>query len=190
MNVDREQQKEILQILFDAYPWFTNDSYSAIQNMFNNEPERTAGNLLYLQKHGLIDNAIEIQRVDPEEFIYADLTNRPEGAAYTVSPNQYGPATLLQPEITEKGVDFLLGDEGLSSILNVKRVRIEESSLKILSTTLIDLAASSKTQRQSILDKLKEAPIEGISDYIKQTVSDELSSAELAKKIAHFILLA
>lgn len=192
MNVDREQQKEILQILFDEYPWTSNVSHQKIFQMFKAEPERTTGNLLYLQKHGLIENAITVHPgYNPSDYPSDDL---PESMGVVgvldTSVDEYGPAHLQWPALTEKGIDFLLGDDGLSSILNIQRVRIEESSLKLLSTTLIELAASSKENRQPLIEKLMDAPVEGLKEYVKDLVKEGLSSGELAKKAAAFIMKA
>lgn len=199
MNVDREQQKEILQILFDDFPWGTQKGRHRLLEMIKSQPERTIGNLLYLQMHGLIENAVTIKFGDNFEdgvtcnrvLLEAMGEKVPDGNIFAEQDGSFlvGPATFLWPQLTEKGVDFLLGDDGISSILNVRRVRIEESSLKVLATTLMDLAASTdQEERVSILDKLKEAPIEGIKDFIKTAVTDELSSREISKKIARFIL--
>ena len=161
MNVDREQQKEILQILFDDFPWGTQKGRHRLLEMIKSQPERTIGNLLYLQMHGLIENAVTIKFGDNFEdgvtcnrvLLEAMGEKVPDGNIFAEQDGSFlvGPATFLWPQLTEKGVDFLLGDDGLSSILN-------------------------------------EAPIEGIKDFIKTAVTDELSSREISKKIARFIL--
>ncbi len=199
MNVDREQQKTILQILFDEYPWSKPETRQTILRMIEESPERTIGNLLYLQKHGLIENAVEITRpmtfengIENAKRQLMDFNEDTDGIIqFNRLQNEYliGPAKFYIPEITEKGIDFLLGDDGLSSILNIKRVRIEESSLKLLSSTLLELAAaSSEDQKESILDQIKQAPIDGLKDFIAEKTKEELSSLELAQKIGKFLI--
>ena len=200
MNVDREQQKEILQILFDDFPWVTNKSRQKILALIKESPQRTIGNLIYLQKHGLIEDAAEIiLRGDYQSGVEANIKQIQSfgdevepGDIQKDSDGSYlvGSARYMWPQLTEKGIDFLLGDEGITSILNIHRVRIEESSLKLLSTTLIELAASSKENRQPLIEKLMDAPVEGLKEYVKDLVKEGLSSGELAKKAAAYIMKA
>ena len=145
MNVDREQQKEILQLLFDAYPWTTNEISIKITNMINTNTSRTIGNLLYLQMHGLINDCIEVTGVGYERISF-------DGESYPLY--RYNRC----PKLTEKGIDFLLGDEGLSAILNTKTVRIEESSIRLLASELVKHANVPQEQKASALSGIKKIP--------------------------------
>lgn len=62
MNVDREQQREILNLLFEHYPWRSSAVPRRISEMIEEDEGRTIGNILYLQMHGLIEPCIEIRK--------------------------------------------------------------------------------------------------------------------------------
>ena len=66
MNVDREQQREILNLLFEHYPWRSSAVPRRISEMIEEDEGRTIGNILYLQMHGLIEPCIEITPVPVE----------------------------------------------------------------------------------------------------------------------------
>lgn len=73
MNVDREQQRQILCMLFDAYPWITNDVSVHIKQMVDDDPSRTVGNLLYLQRHGLIERCVDVIPGGREQIVVDGL---------------------------------------------------------------------------------------------------------------------
>lgn len=153
MNVDREQQAEILQILFDAYPWTTNEVSSKIQHMLNTETSRTVGNLLYLQMHGLISDCIKIVGLGYEKLVSPDF----ECKLYNYQPT---------PTLTEKGIDFLMRDEGLSSVLNTRRIVIDESSLRTLIEQFILRSAIAEEQKSIFIEELRKTPAKALANWI------------------------
>lgn len=155
MNVDREQQRQILCMLFDAYPWITNDVSVHIKQMVDDDPSRTVGNLLYLQRHGLIEHCVDVIPGGREQVVVDGLE--------TNFYHYHG-----CPALTEKGIDFLLGDEGLSAILNTRTIRIEESSLRTLSRLLIENANASEADKKSALEGLKKIP----SDVLRRWLTE------------------
>lgn len=153
MNVDREQQKQILYLLFNAYPWITNDVSVHIKQMVDDEPSRTIGNLMYLQRHCLIEHCVDIIPGGRERGVVDGI----EETFY-----RYNGC----PTLTEKGIDFLLGDEGLSAILNTRTVRIEESSLRTLSKMLIESSTAPETEKKSALEGLKKIPLDVLRRWL------------------------
>lgn len=176
MNVDREQQKEILQLLFKHFPWKTNEVCQRINSMIKEDEARTVGNLLYLQMHGLINPCIEIIGV---------------GHGYSdIDPEQDFPSTTYVlsdriPTLTEKGIDFLLGDEGLSAILNVQTVRIHDDSIKALLSALVESSAMADDAKHSLIEKIKEAPLQTLQHLLNELGSQVLSQSGAAGWIVH-----
>lgn len=154
MNVDREQQAVILQILFDAYPWKTKEASQKIYSMLQNEKSRTIGNLLYLQMHGLISECIEIKGTGYESVTDSD--------GMTWDLFKYYDC----PSLTEKGIDFLMGDEGLSSVLNTKRIVIEEVSLRYLIEQFILRSAIADDRKPNLIQEMKQIPLKVLINWI------------------------
>lgn len=161
MNVDREQQAEILQLLFAAYPWTTNDVSTKIQHMLNTETSRTVGNLLYLQMHGLISECIEIIGSGYEKLVDPEFDTR----LYNYRPT---------PTLTEKGIDFLMGDEGLSSILNTHRVVIDEKSLRSFIEQFILRSAIAEERKSIFIEESKKIPSKALVGWILKTMGISL----------------
>lgn len=178
MNVDREQQREILQLLFDAYPWTTNDIAKKISDMVNANASRAVGNLLYLQMHGLISKCVEVTGVGYERVSF-------DGEEYPLY--RYDRC----PKLTEKGIDFLLGDDGLSAILNTKTVRIEESSIKLLATALIENAPVSEEEKKSALNGLKQIPATVLQKWLtglaEKAMPSHEATLELIRKAGSYV---
>ena len=154
MNVDREQQREILNLLFEHYPWKTNAVAARIRQLIQEDRERTIGNILYLQKHGLIDKYIEIR--DTDVFEDCEAVDRALGDPIGTKT----PYTIVasHPTISAKGIDFLLGDEGLSSILNTHTVKIEANSARLIVDYFISQSDLSDEKKSSLLQKVKSIP--------------------------------
>jgi len=203
MNVDREQQREILKLLFDSYPTGSESVRLKMLEMFRKEPERTTGNLLYLQRHNLISNAIEIRYgISFEEAHEQEVTIR-ESHGEAIDRNiqhffidnfdgtyTIGPATWNFPEITEKGIDFLLGDEGLSSILNTHTVRIEDNSLRQLAIIIAQSSEASQKDKETVIGILKRAPLSALKKWLTEVTGEALPSPEAAARLLQTVLTA
>lgn len=198
MNVDREQQKEMLEFLFSEYPSVSGKYFDYFYRIFTAEPERTSGNLLYLQRHGLIENAISINPVlsfERRKSLFSD-TEEDENQKYKppIKNNDgsitIGPATLYSPQITEKGIDFLLGDEGLSAILNTHTVRIEDNSLRQLAIIIAQTANASQKDKETVVGILKSAPLSALKKWLTEVTDEALPSPEAAVRLLQTVLAA
>jgi len=140
MILDRELQLELLSKIAECYPFAWTD--------FEKKPDsedylKIAINLNYLKGHGLLSE---------------DATNvRP-----STSGNGGGVISISKPKITEKGLDFLKDDGGLSAILNVVTIRFETETLKAIISTKINESDLSQEQKQSMTLALEELPAESI----------------------------
>lgn len=202
MNVDREQQKHILEFLFAEYPSVSAKTTQHFRKLFAAEPERTAGNLLYLQRHGLIENAISIKpglgfsdhEKQRKALCEALIINESQMEGPLIDNGDgsvtFGPATLFCPEITEKGIDFLLGDEGLSSILNTRTVRIEDNSLRQLAIIIADSANASHKDKETVIGILKSAPLSALKKWLTEVTGEALPSPEAAVRLLQTVLAA
>lgn len=202
MNVDREQQKQILEFLFAEYPSVSAKTFRYFRRIFEAEPERTAGNLLYLQRHGLIENAISIRPgwsfSELEKQRKSLLTavgeedNQTSGSSIDNGDGSVtiGPATLYCPAITEKGIDFLLGDEGLSAILNTRTVRIEDNSLRQLAIIIAQSADAPREQKETVIGVLKSVPLSALKKWLTEVADEALPSPEAAARLIQTALAA
>lgn len=198
MNVDREQQKEMLEFLFSEYPSVSGKCFNYFYRIFTAEPERTSGNLLYLQRHGLIENAISINPVlsfERKKSLFS-VTEEDENQKYDPPIENddgsitIGPATLYLPQITEKGIDFLLGDEGLSAILNTHTVRIEDNSLRQLAIIIAQTANASQKDKETVVGILKSAPLSALKKWLTEVTDEALPSPEAAVRLLQTVLAA
>lgn len=175
MNVDREQQREILQALFDVYPWTTNEVVRLINEMIRANESRAIGNLLYLQMHGLITKCVEVTGIGYEK-IYIDGEDirlyRYQGC----------------PTLTEKGIDFLLGDDGLSSILNTRTIRIDEPSIRRITQALIESSSATPEEKESALKGLKKIPATVLQKWLTELAEKSMPSHEAVIELIRTIV--
>lgn len=132
----RQMQLDILRLLASNYPNTTNES--DIQDVFNKyeSPVSAKANLVYLFQHGLITNPFETSSTDMGVeliFIVERLT------------------------ITEKGIDLILDDGGLTAILSVQTIRIHTDTMNQLESIIssLDIPEAEKTGLKA---KLRELP--------------------------------
>lgn len=135
MRLNRELQYKILNLAADSHPSAT---YPGLNNDLNNYDEKTlASNLIYLEEQGLIHSKSVIVSID-DMYSFAGI------------------------KITKDGLDFLLGDEGLSAILNVVTIRFEAETLKSLIATKINQSDLPPADKKSMIDALEELPAESV----------------------------
>lgn len=188
MNIDREQQREILQILANEFPWKNvHGGRKKILEMFQNDPERTSANLLYLQMHGLIDHAILVHEAVGFD-LKADNATIFKLNSFRTGNSKKEIAKFLDPQITVKGIDFLLGDNGLSAILNVTTLRIEDASIRQIASILIDTSQASKEEKESAIDTIKRVPLIVIKDWLTELVEKAMPSHEATLELVRSIL--
>lgn len=174
MNVDREQQREILNLLFEHYPWKTNAVAARIRQLIQENRERTIGNILYLQKHGLIDKYIEIR--DTDVFEDCEAVDRALGDPIGTKT----PYTIVasHPTISAKGIDFLLGDEGLSSVLNCQTVKLEINSAKLIIDYFVEQSNLPEEERNSLRNKLKSVPSTVLQESLTRLLVEKIPYQE------------
>lgn len=176
MNVDREQQREILNLLFEHYPWKSPAVTLKISEMIQEDESRAVGNILYLQMHGLIEPCIEIT---PITFENVDKVAKALGISEEelrsekskLKPYNF---TDMNLSLTAKGIDFLLGDEGLSSVLNSQTVKLEINSTKLIIDYFIDQSNLSEEERDSLSRKLKSVPAAVLQESLTKLLAEKI----------------
>ncbi|HGE9193192.1 TPA: hypothetical protein ACGBRI_000883 [Escherichia coli] len=72
--------------------------------------------------------------------------------------------------ITEKGIDFLLDDGGLSAILKVQTVRLHSDTIVALED-IIRVSNISEDQKKGLISKLRELPGDAIKHLTLQLLT-------------------
>lgn len=72
--------------------------------------------------------------------------------------------------ITEKGIDFLLDDGGLSAILKVQTVRLHNDTIIALED-IIRVANMPEDQKKGLISKLRELPADAIKHLTLQLLT-------------------
>ncbi len=140
MGLDRKLQLDLLTKIAECYP-FAWDDYE--RNTESDEYHKCAINLHYLSGHGLV-------------------TEKSTSAKPSMTGDGGGHVFIMSPTITEKGLDFLQDDGGLSAILNVVTVRFEAETLKAILVNKINQSDLNQEQKQSMTLALEELPAESI----------------------------
>lgn len=136
---DRSTQRKLLQLLYDAHPFeIPDDALSSVLASFGSE-QILLSNLIYLEEHGLIKNAIDYTLDGPE-------VNIPE------------------LKITKDGIDFLRDDGGLNAILNVLTLRLHNETLSELERVINSSTTATTEDKSKLISQLRSLP----ADAIKQ----------------------
>lgn len=136
MKLNRELQRRFLVEMTECFP-------NPISNEFLNtiaaeyDEDEIDGNLMYLEMHGLI--TLEISR-------YLD-----------------GSRDVFIKYPTQKAFDFLAEDGGLSAVLNVVTVKLHADTVRDLLAAKITASDLPDTEKQTLLQKIKELPAEALS---------------------------
>lgn len=139
MSLDRKFQLDILKKIAEEYPFVWQHSLTPESEDYI----KLAKNLHYLKGHELLSESSTILKDN-----------------YT---GQGGGVLLInKPKITEKGLDFLKDDGGLSAILNVVTVRLEAETLKAILINKVNQSDLNPVQKQSMTLALEELPAESI----------------------------
>lgn len=170
MNVDREQQREILQALFEVYPWTTDEVSRRIHEMIRTDKSRAVGNLLYLQMHGLITECVEVISIRYGKGNVDEVS---------IPFHKYHGC----PRLTEKGIDFLLGDDGLSAILNTRTIRIDERSIRLVAQALIESSSAAPAEKESALEGLKKIPGAVLQKWLTELGEKSMPSHEAVMEL-------
>lgn len=141
---DRNTQRKVLDLLYDAYPSeLTSSQMNEIESFFPDRDNFYA-NLLYLGQHQLIQSGL---KMSSEGY---DLLNR--------------------PQITHKGIDFIRNDGGLGAILNVQTVKFHDSTIIALED-IIRVANLPEEKKTGLISKLRELPADAIKHLTLQLLT-------------------
>ena len=83
---------------------------------------------------------------------------------------------INKPKITEKGLDFLQDDGGLSAILNIVTVKFEADTLKAILENRINQSNLAPESKQSMIDGLRELPAESIKHLTMKLLDEGLEN--------------
>lgn len=134
---NRELQNHILTVCIASYPhrpsWGQYDPDSFPGLM---DDHILTANVHYLNERGLI--SISEQSTDDPYSLFENI------------------------KATADGIDFMMGDEGLKSVLDIRTIKIHSDTM----TQLIDIISSSnipEEEKRGILSKLRELPASAIT---------------------------
>ena len=154
MHLDRQLQLELLNKISECYP-FAWDDY--LREPDSEEYFKIAVNLNYLKGHGLISD---------------DST----AVRHSSTGSGGGRLLIMKPKITEKGLDFLKDDGGLSAILGVVTVRFEADTIRTILQLKVDQSDLSPADKKSMIDALRELPSESIKHLTMKLLDEGLEN--------------
>ncbi|MGX5699541.1 hypothetical protein ACWKWF_08055 [Acinetobacter kookii] len=148
MILDRELQLELLSKIAECYPfaWTDFERKPDTEEYFN-----IAVNLNYLKGHGLL--------TEDSTSVRHDFMGKGGGNIF-----------ITKPKITEKGLDFLKDDGGLSAILGVVTVRFEADTIRTILQLKVDQSDLSPVDKQKLNGVLQELPAESIKHLTTKIV--------------------
>jgi hypothetical protein len=146
--IDRELQLKLLTQIAECYPFVWSDFE---KKPGTEEYRKKAINLNYLKGHGLISE-------DSTTISHFSMGN-PGGQIY-----------IMKPKITEKGLDFLKDDGGLTAILGVVTVRFEADTIRTILRLKVDQSDLSPVDKQKLNGVLQELPAESIKHLTTKIV--------------------
>lgn len=154
---DRELQKYILDCCVEEYPSHTKfTSFSA--EIVQIDSIKLSANIIYLKEHELI--TIRNQRSDDPFSLIENL------------------------RATQKGIDFLLDDGGLSAILDIQTIRLHQDTIEAIES-IINLANIPEPERAGIVAKLRQLPSDAIGHLTNELLSKAVSAAPAALQIVY-----
>ncbi len=147
---DRALQLDILNALADAAPLPIKDK--ALEELIAkfHDYNQFVANVLYLEDHGLVNNPF-----DKKVSMNGDVD-------YVLSPSEC--------RLTARGIDFLIGDKGLSSLLNVLVVRLHSDTLEALQG-VVNSSTLDPEKKGSMIKRLKELPADAIKHLTLQLLT-------------------
>lgn len=150
IKLEREKQKKLLQILFNAYPnHLQKNAYVELKSMFDSDDTFIA-NLLYLEEHELIHSGLQ-QHLNDYSINFGAI------------------------KITAKGIDFIQQDGGLSAILNVQTIKFHRDAVIVLED-LIAISNMSSEQKEKAKSTLGEMSTEAIKTVVQAVTTAGLSA--------------
>ncbi|CZY27780.1 TPA: hypothetical protein NDX14_004654 [Enterobacter hormaechei] len=144
---DRELQKFILQKCIDIYPNYTFWKQFPPEIM-NYGDDVLSANIMYLSEHGLIA-----------------IRNRTSDDPYSFLDNM---------RATQKGIDFILNDGGLSAILNVTTIKFHRDAVVVLED-LIAISNMSDKDKEEAKSTLSELSSEALKTVVQTAITAGLA---------------
>ncbi|EOV2101829.1 TPA: hypothetical protein MAD82_000500 [Klebsiella pneumoniae] len=139
---DRELQRYILACCVEAYPAHT--TFSSFSKQISEiDDVKLSANIIYLKEHELL--TIRNQRSDDPYMLIDNL------------------------RATQKGIDFMLNDGGLSAMLNIQTIRIHRDTITALED-IIALSNLPEPEKAGIVSKLQQLPSAAIEHLTKELV--------------------
>lgn len=165
---DRALQLEILNALMEASPSpLSKASEESLISKFTDHNQFVA-NAIYLEEHGLIKNTfVTVSAMSGDvNYLFNSTTCR----------------------LTKDGIDFLIGDEGLSSILNVQIVRLHADTLEALQA-VVNSSTLDAEKKKGLLEKLKELPADSIKHLTLQLLTQGVLNLPVAVQLIQKALM-
>lgn len=144
MVMNRDIQQEILIRAAEAYPFALDDeNLNELCQIFGDN--KLFRELKYLEESELLHNEAIIISID--NCIYFGVV-----------------------KITNKGLDFIQSDGGISAILNVVTVRFEPDTLTALIAAKINQSDLPEAERSKLVEAVKELPSDGIKHLMTKVL--------------------
>lgn len=147
---DRTLQRELLMKLYDSYPEGISDDVSKNIGVKFGTRNNYLANLQYLRESGLIDCQLI----------------RSESGHYSMD--------TMKMRITNKGIDFVRDDGGLSAILNVQTIKFHREAVVVLED-LIAMSNMNDEQKEKAKSTLGELPAEALKTVVQTATTAVLS---------------
>lgn len=163
----RALQLDILNALMNAAPdQISQEDETALIAKFPDYKHFVA-NMIYLEQHELIENA------------FITVTAMSGGIDYIFN------STTCR--LTHKGVDFLIGDEGLSSLLNVLVVRLHADTLEALQA-VVTSSTLDPEEKVTMIKRLKALPADAIKHLTLQLLTQGVLNLPHAIQLIQTVL--
>ena len=147
MNIDRKWQREILTALAENFGK-DEPGHGAYETLFEHDKEKFVANALYLEGHGLIESGL------------METSN--------------GYRKQRDARITERGIDFLLDDGGLSAILGVVTIKLHQDTLRDLIEARIEASNATEAEKNKLISHLRSLPIDAAKAATTQVAVEAL----------------
>lgn len=154
MKLDRQYQNDLLTFLLNDYPGYEK-AYEYCNKLQKEDEDKYMANVVYLQNHELVEDGAELQ-------FSADGRTYYRYSAF--------------PQITHKGIDFMLQDGGLSAILNVQTIKLHEETIRDLLNTAITASNLSEAEKTSVKGVLAQMSIEGLKSLTTKLLDKGISN--------------
>ncbi|TKY81105.1 hypothetical protein R0L47_09905 [Pectobacterium polonicum] len=164
---NRTLQQEILKICIASYPDMPRhrsfDTTEAARLTQSDDGLKVLkANIHYMKDHGLVTMDLATAR----------------NPAYM----------LISLRATEKAIDFMLDDGGLSAILNVQTVRLHRETI-VAFEDIITIANIPEDEKKSLISKLRELPADAIKHLTLQLLSQGVLNIPAAIQLIQKLLL-